>query len=170
MFDVKYSKQSVNFLKSAEKKLTSRILKKIETLTENPIQHDFKVVEGYNEKLFRIRVGDYRILYEINYKNNMSWKSPVSRLMEVVVGPVLERSSGALSSCTGGSVSDVTVKNPIYLLLNNDLYQEIHEKLQECRYFHQVLSNMQYDNDHKGESEYDEICLFYKYIRIPGIF
>jgi mRNA interferase RelE/StbE len=70
MFDVKYSKQAVNFLKSAEKKLTSRILKKIETLTENPIQHDSKVIEGYNEKLFRIRVGDYRILYEVNYKNN----------------------------------------------------------------------------------------------------
>jgi mRNA interferase RelE/StbE len=71
MFDVKYSKQVVNFLKSAEKKLTSRILKKIETLTENPIQHDSKVVEGYNEKLFRIRVGDYRILYEVNYRNNL---------------------------------------------------------------------------------------------------
>jgi|GEM_PF-2751353 len=69
MFDVKYSKQAVNFLKSAEKKLTSRILKKIETLTENPIQHDSKVVEGYNEKLFR-RVEIIRILYEVNYRNN----------------------------------------------------------------------------------------------------
>lgn len=28
-------------------------------LRENPIGHDSKVVEGYNEKLFRVRVGDY---------------------------------------------------------------------------------------------------------------
>ena len=70
MFDVKYSKKSANFLKSAEKKLVVRILKKIDTLKENPIQHDSKVVEGYTEKLFRIRVGDYRILYEVDYKNN----------------------------------------------------------------------------------------------------
>jgi len=70
MFDIRYSKQAVNFLKSAEKKLATRILKKIETLKENLIQHDSKVVEGYNEKLFRIRVGDYRILYEVDYKKN----------------------------------------------------------------------------------------------------
>jgi len=70
MFDIRYSKQAVNFLKSAEKKLITRILKKIETLKENPIQHDSKVIEGYEEKLLRIRVGDYRILYEVNYRNN----------------------------------------------------------------------------------------------------
>ncbi|MDP3105164.1 MAG: type II toxin-antitoxin system RelE/ParE family toxin [Candidatus Methanoperedens sp.] len=70
MLDIRYSKQAVNFLKSAEKKLTLRILKKIEKLREDPIEHDSKVVEGYNEKLFRVRVGDYRILYEVDYKNN----------------------------------------------------------------------------------------------------
>jgi len=71
MFEIRYSKQAVNFLKSAEKKLTTRILKMIEKLSENPIGHDSKVVEGYHEKLFRVRVGDYRILYEVDYKNNL---------------------------------------------------------------------------------------------------
>ncbi len=70
MFDISYSKQAAKFLKTAEKKLAARILKKIETLKENPIQHDSKVVEGYKEKMFRIRVGFYRILYEVDYKNN----------------------------------------------------------------------------------------------------
>jgi len=70
MLEIRYSKQAVSFLKSAEKKLTLRILKKIEKLIENPIEHDSKVVEGYSEKLFRVRVGDYRILYEVDYKNN----------------------------------------------------------------------------------------------------
>jgi mRNA interferase RelE/StbE len=72
MFDIRYSKQAVNFLKSSEKKLIARILKKIDTLKENPVQHDSKVVEGYNEKLFRIRVEDYRILYEVDYRK-INW-------------------------------------------------------------------------------------------------
>lgn len=71
IFDIKYSKQSVKFLKSVDKKLVLRILQKIETLKDDPIQHDSKTVEGYREKLFRIRVGDYRILYEVNHKNNL---------------------------------------------------------------------------------------------------
>ena len=70
MLEINYSKQAVNFLKSAEKKLTTRVLKKIEKLRENPIGHDSKIVEGYNEKLFRVRVGDYRILYEVDFKND----------------------------------------------------------------------------------------------------
>ncbi len=29
------------------------------------------MLEGYKEKLFRVRVGDYRILYEVDYKSNI---------------------------------------------------------------------------------------------------
>ena len=71
MFDVRYSKQALKFLKSANKKLVARILKKIEQLKEKPIQHDSKVIEGYVDKLYRIRVGNYRILYEIDYDGNL---------------------------------------------------------------------------------------------------
>lgn len=71
MFDIKHSRQAVKFLKSLDKKLVLRILRKIEKLKEEPIQHDSKTVEGYSEKLFRVRVGDYRILYEVDYKNNL---------------------------------------------------------------------------------------------------
>ena len=71
IFEIKYSRQAVKFLKSLDKKLVLRILSKIEKLKEEPIQHDSKTVEGYNEKLFRVRVGDYRILYEVDYKTNL---------------------------------------------------------------------------------------------------
>ncbi len=71
MFDIKYSKQAIKFLKSLDKKLVLRILKKIEALREKPIQHDSKTVEGYSEKLFRVRIGDYRILYEVDYETNL---------------------------------------------------------------------------------------------------
>ncbi|KAF5410404.1 MAG: hypothetical protein C5S43_04800 [Candidatus Methanocomedens sp.] len=44
---------------------------KIEKLKHDPISHDSKIVEGYSEKLFRVRVGDYRILYEVDYNGNL---------------------------------------------------------------------------------------------------
>ena len=71
MFDIQYSRQAVKFLKSLDKTLVSRILIKIEKLKHDPISHDSKIVEGYSEKLFRVRVGDYRVLYEIDYKGNL---------------------------------------------------------------------------------------------------
>jgi mRNA-degrading endonuclease RelE of RelBE toxin-antitoxin system len=32
---------------------------------------DVKRVEGYKEKTFRVRVGDVRILYEVDHKNTL---------------------------------------------------------------------------------------------------
>ena len=70
MFDVEYSNQSLKFLKKSDKTLILRLLKKIEELRGKSITSDTKVLEGYKEKLFRVRVGDFRILYEIDYPNN----------------------------------------------------------------------------------------------------
>lgn len=70
MFEVYYSNQAQKFLKKADKLLISRIFEKVEILKETPIIHDSKIVEGYKEKLFRVRVGNYRILYEVDHVNN----------------------------------------------------------------------------------------------------
>ena len=71
MFDVNYSNQSQKFLKKSDKILAKRLLDKIEALRDKPIIHDSKRVEGFKEKLFRVRVGDYRMLYEVDYENNL---------------------------------------------------------------------------------------------------
>lgn len=71
MFEIKYSNQALRFLKSRDKIIVERILQKIETLQEKPIIHDSKFISGYKEKLYRIRVGDYRILYEVDNKNKI---------------------------------------------------------------------------------------------------
>ncbi len=44
-----------------------RILDKIQSLANNPRPHGFKELKG-SENLFRVRVGDYRIIYEIRDK------------------------------------------------------------------------------------------------------
>ncbi len=71
MFRILYSNQAAKFLRNIDKVLAKRMAKKIEELAIQPITHDTKVIEGYKEKLFRVRVGDYRILYEVNYKENL---------------------------------------------------------------------------------------------------
>lgn len=44
-----------------------RILGRIEELKATPILHETIAIQGFKEKLYRVRVGDYRILYEIEY-------------------------------------------------------------------------------------------------------
>jgi mRNA interferase RelE/StbE len=62
----------IEFLPSARKELTSfprgaqeRIGKKIDSLSINPRPHGVEKLEGKRGSFYRLRVGDYRILYEI---------------------------------------------------------------------------------------------------------
>lgn len=71
MFNADYSNQSKKFLKQVDKILAKRLTDEIEKLCINPFPKDAKRVEGYTEKIFRVRVGDYRILYEVDYKTNI---------------------------------------------------------------------------------------------------
>jgi len=70
MFDVSYSSRSKRFLKKADKILAKRLIEKIEKLRKDPVIHDTKRVGG-SGSLHRTRVGDYRILYEVDYRNNL---------------------------------------------------------------------------------------------------
>ena len=71
MFDVKYSNQATKFLKKADKILIKRLINKIEELRVEPILRETIIVEGYKEKTYRVRVGDYRILYEVDRAMNL---------------------------------------------------------------------------------------------------
>lgn len=71
MFDVKYSNQATKFLKNTDKVSVRRLLKKIEELRVEPILRETIVVEGYKERTYRVRVGGYRILYEIDRTLNL---------------------------------------------------------------------------------------------------
>lgn len=52
-------------LRSLSKPLVERILKRIESLKDDPFPRGSVKLEG-GEKLYRIRVGDYRIVYEVD--------------------------------------------------------------------------------------------------------
>ena len=67
-FDISYDKQPEKFLIKIEKSIAKRILDKIDAmLINNPIPTDAKRIIG-EHGVFRIRIGDYRALYTINYE------------------------------------------------------------------------------------------------------
>lgn len=70
MLEIRIDKQPENFLKKCEKILFERIKEKLNLLKINPVPHNAIRVVGYEEPTFRIRIGDYRALYRINYKEN----------------------------------------------------------------------------------------------------
>ena len=69
-FDIYYDKQPEKFLSKVDKHISSRITNKIETaLSENPVPQDARAMVG-EHGVFRMRVGDYRALYRVNYSTN----------------------------------------------------------------------------------------------------
>jgi Cytotoxic translational repressor of toxin-antitoxin stability system len=54
------------YLNELNLKTRSRIFSKIEKLKENPIPHGSKRIKGTRDEIFRIRIGEYRVLYEVD--------------------------------------------------------------------------------------------------------
>lgn len=71
LFVINYSTQAKKFLKKTNKNIAKRILETIEELGEKPFRQDTKRVEGFKEKIFRIRIGEYRVLYEVDHKQRI---------------------------------------------------------------------------------------------------
>ncbi len=64
LFRIIWDEKAYDSLKNFETIVSRRILKKVEELTENPFSKDIKKLKGSDE--FRVRVGDYRIIININ--------------------------------------------------------------------------------------------------------
>ena len=70
-FEIEYGKQPRKFLKKLDKHLISIIMDKIdELLMDNPVPHDAKAIVG-EHGVFRIRIGDYRAIYRVNYSKEI---------------------------------------------------------------------------------------------------
>jgi len=69
-FKIFYDNQPLKFLKLQNKDITKRILDKIEeTLQTNPVPSDSKRIVG-ERGVYRLRIGDYRALYRIDYQES----------------------------------------------------------------------------------------------------
>ncbi len=81
MFSIEYENQASRFLKKlGVKSEVNRIVAQIEELMINPFPKETKRVEGYSDpKVFRVRVGNYRILYFVNYDDSTVYIVKIDR-------------------------------------------------------------------------------------------
>mgnify|MGYP001162653573 CR=1 FL=1 len=83
MLEVKFSKISEKFLKKCDDEIYERIIKKIKKLSEKPFPSDCKKISDKEGKLFRIRVGDYRLIYEVFYNKNALIISKINKRSKI---------------------------------------------------------------------------------------
>ena len=82
-FNVKLDNQPEKFLKKGDRILQDRIHAKITALQNDPFPHDSKRIVNRREKTFRIRVGDYRILYVVYFEENTILISKIDKRKNV---------------------------------------------------------------------------------------
>ena len=71
-FKIEYSDKAKKFLKKSDKDLSKRIMDKLETLRTNPVPSDSKFYgRNKDDKVFRYRIGKYRVLYIMDEKNKI---------------------------------------------------------------------------------------------------
>jgi mRNA interferase RelE/StbE len=66
-YNIEYTPRAGRDFKKLDKAIQRQILPKIEGLAKNPRPHGAEKLEG-EENLYRIRSGDYRIIYQIQDK------------------------------------------------------------------------------------------------------
>ena len=71
MLKIELGNPAKRFLKKCNSILYERLMHKISSLSINPFPQDAVRVVGRKEKIFRIRVGDYRVQYIVDYDKNL---------------------------------------------------------------------------------------------------
>lgn len=84
MFSIEFSNNAKKFLKKTDKLAVDRILEKIEKLKENPVPSDAKFIGRHKEdKVFRIRIGDYRALYKLKENEKLILVSDIDKISRI---------------------------------------------------------------------------------------
>ena len=63
MYTIIWDEKALEQLHKLEPHISKRIAKKVDELTSNPFSKDIKKLKGSHD--FRLRVGDYRVIFEI---------------------------------------------------------------------------------------------------------
>ena len=79
MLKVKFSKLSERFLKRCNLEIYERITKKIKKLSEEPFPSNSVRITNRKEKVFRVRVGYYRIIYALFKEKNLLFISEINK-------------------------------------------------------------------------------------------
>lgn len=83
-FSILLGPQPSKFVKKIDNETKERIREKFLKLQEDPFPSEVERVEGYkDEKVFRVRVGDYRILYFVRYESNQIYITKIDKRSRV---------------------------------------------------------------------------------------
>jgi mRNA interferase RelE/StbE len=66
MYQLKYRRQARNYLARLPIKIKSRIVEKLHEIKENPDDPNLDVDKLRGESGYRLRVGQYRVIYTLN--------------------------------------------------------------------------------------------------------
>ena len=79
MMNIELGNPTKRFLSKCHPELYERLVERIRLLATNPFPQDAKRVMGRKEKVFRVRVGDYRIQYVVFHQENVLLISDVDK-------------------------------------------------------------------------------------------
>jgi len=68
MYSVELKPQAQKFIESQSVKIRRQLIRRLEALAENPCPAGYKLLHS-EKKLYRIRSGDYRIIYQVQHEN-----------------------------------------------------------------------------------------------------
>ena len=72
MFSIEFANQPNKFLKKLDRCILERFILRLERLKNDAVPSDAKFIGRENsEKVFRYRIGDYRVLYKLKEKDNV---------------------------------------------------------------------------------------------------
>ena len=72
MYSVELSQNSSKFLEKLDKHISDRIKERLKLLSVNPVPSDSKfITRDGSDKVFRIRIGDFRALYKTKEKEKI---------------------------------------------------------------------------------------------------
>ena len=70
-YDLLYTEKAFDHLGQLSKVIAAQIIRKLEWLAENAPDFKHKAMKGNWGGFFRIRVGDYRVIYSLDHANRV---------------------------------------------------------------------------------------------------
>lgn len=83
MFDLKYAKSVARDLNRIDQKQIGKVRKATETLTNFPDLPNLKKLSAHPLADYRLRVGDYRILFDVNWEDKTIFILKIGHRKEV---------------------------------------------------------------------------------------
>jgi len=74
-----FSRNARKFLEDCDNDTYSILTVAVNSLLKNPFPNGFKKIEGRKERVFRIRIGKYRILYSLIKDKNLLFISNIDK-------------------------------------------------------------------------------------------